>query len=355
MNPTPEFTFPCNSAKKPLVKEWQKSEFQRVEWKRAELVGARTGARNGFDVLDVDIRHGGVAWYDANFDALPQTFAQASPGGLHLYFRHAPGLRCSTGRIAPGIDLKTEGGFVIVWSREGLPFEEHPLCEMPDWLRAEAIAASGRKAEGQGGGTPSTLSYGFVGTGVEVADATAALRQLDPCAWAHRHDEWFALLMGAKAAGIGVEDFVEWSTRDPEYAGDAEIIRGKWNSIGPRHPGAFFKALKDAEIKLTRKKWKSAGGSTPPTFTPTIDVRGRTKRLLAWLATAPTDDHLFRVAATFGEIILEKRMQRWVANDLLEGACQANGLWELLGPDRCRRTIANGFRHAEEKFLGERE
>ena len=80
----------------------------------------------------------------------------------------------------------------------------------------------------------------------------------------------------------------------------------------------------------------------------------RTKRLLAWLAADPTDDHLFRVAATFGEIILEKRIQRWVANDMLEGACQANGLWKSLGPDRCRMTIANAYRHVEEKFLGER-
>jgi hypothetical protein len=40
---------------------------------------------------------------------------------------------------------------------------------------------------------------------------------------------------------------------------------------------------------------------------------------------------------------------------MLEGACQANGLWRTLGPDRCKLTIANAYRHVEEKFLGERE
>ena len=69
----PQFTFPCRASNMaPCLKEWQKSAFQWVTWKRAELVGAATGERNAFDVLDVDPRNGGVAWYDRNFDALPR-------------------------------------------------------------------------------------------------------------------------------------------------------------------------------------------------------------------------------------------------------------------------------------------
>jgi hypothetical protein len=292
MNLRSAATFPCNENKKPITVHGFKDAVRGVEWRRAPLVGFPTGAVNGVDVLDID-GDAGRKWYDRNFDAIPATRAHSTRRGMHLLFVHAPGLRCSTGKIAEGVDVKAEDGYIIYWPREGLPVEDAPISAWPDWLLEEAREASkrkdGGKGEGQGGGTPSTLSYGFVGTGVEVADATEALRQLDPCAWAHRHDEWFALLMGAKAAGIGVEDFVEWSTGDAEYAGDAEIIRVKWNSVEPQHPGAFFKALKDAEIKLTRNKWRSAGGSTSPiprpTFTPTIDVRGRTSRLCAWLAT----------------------------------------------------------------------
>jgi Bifunctional DNA primase/polymerase, N-terminal/Primase C terminal 2 (PriCT-2) len=341
---TPAFTFPANADKSPRQTEWQRATFQGI-WKRAELVGAPTGTRNGFDVLDIDPH--GVDWYDSNFDALPQTFAQATPRGLHLYFRHAPGLRCSTSRIAAGVDVRAEGGYVILWGREGLPFEDAPLSEWPDWLLKEA---RGGPLQGR---TPSKQK--IEGVGVDVGDATEALHQLDPCAWRGEHDEWFALLMGAKAAGIACDDFVEWSIGDPEYADDAEIIRVKWNSIEPRHPGAFLRALKDAGIKLNKNKVLPAGGPPHQGHTPTISLRSRTDGLRAWLAKDPTDDRLFTVAATFGEIILEKRIQRWVANDLLEGACQANGLWKLLGPDRCRLTIANGFRHVEEKFLGERE
>jgi hypothetical protein len=337
----PEFTFPCNAAKEPILKEWQKSAFQWVTWKRAELVGAATGVRNGFDVLDID--PDGVAWFDANFDALPLTHAQETRRGLHLYFRHAPGLRCSKDKIAPGIDVRSEGGYVILWRREGLPFEDAPLSEWPDWLLEEARGARRPKRN---------LSNSTIGLGVgEVEGATEALRKLDPCAWDHKHDEWFELLMGAKPAGIAGDDFVEWSIGDPEYADDAAIIRVKWSSIEPRHPGAFLRALKDAGIKLKRRIAEVPPGASGPT----IDVRDRTRGLAAWLKREPSEERLFRVGCVFAEIVHEGRIKVGVANDLLEGACQANGLWRTLGPDRCKLTIANGFRHVEEKFLGERE
>jgi hypothetical protein len=34
---------------------------------------------------------------------------------LHFFFQHAPGLRCSRGLIAPGVDVRADGGYVIWW------------------------------------------------------------------------------------------------------------------------------------------------------------------------------------------------------------------------------------------------
>jgi hypothetical protein len=53
-------------------------------------------------------------------------------------------------------------------------------------------------------------------------------------------------------------------------------------------------------------------------------------------------------------MIAERAISRSEANHWLTQACKANGLWELLGPDGCRQTIANAYRHVEEKLLGER-
>jgi hypothetical protein len=66
---TPAFTFPANADKSPRQTEWQRSAFQGMTWKRAELVGAPTGKSNGFDVLDID--PDGFGWYAAKFTAFP--------------------------------------------------------------------------------------------------------------------------------------------------------------------------------------------------------------------------------------------------------------------------------------------
>jgi hypothetical protein len=178
------------------------------------------------------------------------------------------------------------------------------------------------------------------------------------------YKNWFALVGACKAVGIGREEFVEWCLGDERYAAHRKRIERIWESAWGTHGGALFKALAERGIKLpsnTRADTRAAngafssGGPLKAKATPTINLRSRTDGLASWLAASPTDDRLFTVAATFGEIILEQRIQRRAANQLLESACQANGLWKLLGPDRCRRTIARGFRHVEEKFLGERE
>jgi hypothetical protein len=127
--------FPCNIAKVPIIARGFKSARRGANPTGWPLVGFATGAASGIDVLDIDT---GVGWYSANFDALPQTRAHQTQRGLHLLFRHAVGLRCSTSRIAPGVDVRADGGYAIWWPREGLPIEDWPLCEWPDWLLEEA-------------------------------------------------------------------------------------------------------------------------------------------------------------------------------------------------------------------------
>jgi hypothetical protein len=214
---------------------------------------------------------------------------------------------------------------------------------------------------------PTLRNEAEAGERVEVVGAVEALRQMNPADWRGKsmggdcgYEKWFVFVSAVKSTGVGREDFIKWSTQDPRYAAHRKSIGRIWDSASGRHGGMFFKALSERGIKLSPNTIAkrglfpkgSHGGSLKPS--PTIDVRDRTRGLVARLKREPSDDRLFSVAATFGEIILEKRIQRWVANDMLEGACQANGLWKLLGPDRCRRTIANAFRHVEEKFLGER-
>jgi hypothetical protein len=58
-------------------------------------------------------------------------------GGEHLAFRDPPDveIRNSQGRIAPGVDVRGTGGYVIVPPSEGYTIKHNgPLADMPQWL-----------------------------------------------------------------------------------------------------------------------------------------------------------------------------------------------------------------------------
>ena len=111
-------------------------------WRRypAPLVGIATGAASDLAVLDLDMKHPeAIRWWRANEKRLPETRAyRTRGGGVHLHFRHAPGVRCSTGRPVPGVDVRGEGGYVISWFAAGFECLDHaPRAPWPGWLSAE--------------------------------------------------------------------------------------------------------------------------------------------------------------------------------------------------------------------------
>lgn len=110
------------------------------KWPNANI-GARVFA--GHVVVDIDPRNGGDAtWKELNHGReLPDTLTtRTGSGGLHLWYRlpHADMIKGSAG---PGIDLKTEAGYLV------MPGSYHPttgglyVCEkwatpapLPRWL-----------------------------------------------------------------------------------------------------------------------------------------------------------------------------------------------------------------------------
>lgn len=106
---------------------------------RADVIGVRTGDASGIAVLDIDPRHGGTAWLAAHGAHLPPTWHhQTRSGGRHIVFQHRPGLRNSVGQrggIAPGVDVRAEGGCVVWWPSLGYPIlSDAVLAAWPDWL-----------------------------------------------------------------------------------------------------------------------------------------------------------------------------------------------------------------------------
>ncbi|MDP8948686.1 MAG: bifunctional DNA primase/polymerase [Actinomycetota bacterium] len=120
--------FPCEpGGKTPLTYSgfWDATtDARRIKawwgrWSYAN-VGVPTGERSGLLVLDVDPRDGGpesLAALERINGPLPETAkARTGGGGVHVFFRYPAGeaVRNSAGRLGPGLDVRGEGGYVVV-------------------------------------------------------------------------------------------------------------------------------------------------------------------------------------------------------------------------------------------------
>jgi Bifunctional DNA primase/polymerase, N-terminal len=138
--------FPCFANKRPATPQGFKNARTAdgglaTMWARhpGELVGVPTGALSGISVLDLDRGKGGDAWWAAHKSRLPLTRVHRTrSGGLHLVFKDKPGLRGSAGKIAPGVDVRADGGYIIWWPAAGLEVRDAPLADWPHWLMPPA-------------------------------------------------------------------------------------------------------------------------------------------------------------------------------------------------------------------------
>jgi hypothetical protein len=105
------------------------------------LVGVATGAESGFDVLDLDVKHPEAeSWWLENRPRIPGTRAHRTrSGGWHFLFAHAAGLRNSASKIARGVDVRGDGGYIIWWPAAGWPvLSDAVSAPWPAWLLALA-------------------------------------------------------------------------------------------------------------------------------------------------------------------------------------------------------------------------
>jgi hypothetical protein len=122
-----------------IIRRWWTS------WPTANIAFA-TGA--GVLVVDVDPRHGGdvtLAELEHQYGPLPDTARQVTGGGGVHYLLRVEGPVSNATNIRPGIDLRSDGGFIVVppsqhesgrryaWDLAAHP-DETPLARAPRWL-----------------------------------------------------------------------------------------------------------------------------------------------------------------------------------------------------------------------------
>ncbi len=143
--------------KYPLIR-WEPFQYRPAEaaevrrwydrWPDAN-VGIVTGQVSGLVVLDVDPRHGGedsVAEWAKRDRRLPESVeAETGGGGRHLYLLAPRRLLRNRVGLAPGIDLRANGGLIVAppsvhpsgrryaWRADRAP-ADRTLAPVPDWL-----------------------------------------------------------------------------------------------------------------------------------------------------------------------------------------------------------------------------
>jgi Bifunctional DNA primase/polymerase, N-terminal len=129
--------FPCEpSGKRPLTPNgfWEATTDERrirAWWRRwpEANIGVPTGRGSGLLVLDVDAGDGleALAELELLRGQPPKTArARTGGGGKHVYFRYSKDVevRNSQGYLGPGLDIRAEGGYVVVPpSRTTGPYE----------------------------------------------------------------------------------------------------------------------------------------------------------------------------------------------------------------------------------------
>ena len=155
-------------------------------------VGIVTGPVSGVLVLDVDGPEGEVELQKHGHPATPMV--RTAGGGMHLYFKH-PEHHVRTGiRVAPGLDVKAAGGYVVAppsIGPNGRPYEwilspeEAELAEPPGWLmgllerersKGPAPAVGERIPEGQRNKALASVGGSMRRRGMGEAEILAALR-----------------------------------------------------------------------------------------------------------------------------------------------------------------------------------
>ena len=253
--------FACAESKRPLTPRGLYDATRDVDTVRkqfrhadAAMIGVPMGRASGVIAIDIDVKDGapGMEWLAANAHRMPRTRRHRTmSGGVHLLFQ-APEtpIRNSVGKIAPGVDVRGEGGYVIFPPSPGYTIDDDAMpAPIPDWLLDLLIAPEAPPPP-----PPSrTHPYDARGTPYALAalDAECDAIRNAPFGQQEHTLNAAALKIGALAAGGEI---------DPTYAREALIAAGL---AMPSQPGR--EPWTDREIRSKVERALRDGAARPRT------------------------------------------------------------------------------------------
>lgn len=194
---------------------------------------------------------------DFGLDLSDYAIVKTGSGGWHIFAKLPENWKgVVKHENYPGIELKQLGAQVVAAgsihpdTQQHYEWMESPVTlaetgpvpqKMLDAYKFERPLIAGS----QGVDTWGTLTCEQIEEGLSVVPTDAY----------RTYDEWFGLMCSVHwlSGGEAREQWIDWSTRDPEYADQAENVAQHWDSLGRGNAsaqlvakgGQFFKALKN--------------------------------------------------------------------------------------------------------------
>lgn len=225
--------------KTPLMGDWTKLPKNVKQALEKAKDGYNLGVRlNETDiVVDVDPRNGGEESLGKLYEYLDMDLSELYPtvntggGGYHFYMLKPKDWHiCETLEAYPGIEFKTKGRQVVAAGSKhpsGNYYEWDEFCEVHYSDRARAPKKLLKLIQRD---IPENQS-----TGGELTPGQLE-RLLEQLPVESFGDDglWFPIMCASHHGtnGQGIEEFVEWSLGDPEYADSEPEIRTRWDSLG---------------------------------------------------------------------------------------------------------------------------
>ena len=264
--PVPPGTKQSYKSKKVSGTEWGKTtdpeeigrDFRR--WRDAN-VAIVTGAASGIFVIEADTIEGhgvdglaSIRMLEIEHGPFPETRMAASPSGsVHRYYEH-PGraiyVKNSTSELAPGVDVRGDGGMVVAPPsiKPGVGeyrwLNDLPVADAPAWL-IEAVTADKAtrtsKASSRAAASEQPeydpfdrklASSDSDSSSIDLAEIETALMAI-PNNASVNWERWNRIAMAVYAAtggtAAGFEMFDKWSQKYPDY--NADDTKAKWKAI----------------------------------------------------------------------------------------------------------------------------
>jgi hypothetical protein len=272
--------FPCKPDKSPYTPRGFKDATTNLGlvtafWTKYPdaLIGMPTGRQSGVAVMDVDRLEALEELEPELVEELRETLTVHTPsGGLHFYFDHVEGITNRTGALPDGIDIRGEGGYVIVPPSPGYRVEKRaPIRPGPEGLLEKLREKPATPLRAVAGDVPKVDldCVGPIPEGGRNNTLTAIGGKLR--AYGFEHDEIEATLLKANAErctpplepievcriAASVSRYEPGKGGPPPDAATVEVLdkieAAFWDSPWPKTGGKSERSLTAILIKLARR------------------------------------------------------------------------------------------------------